>query len=77
MSFLREKNGKLSHKRIISIALIIVSIIMGFMQLPIEYVYFFGGAGLVNVGMTVYLGIKRNEKDHPPPDDDPPPGGGK
>jgi hypothetical protein len=58
MSFLKESNGKWSHKRIISLVLIVVSVVMGFLQYPIEYVYFFGGAGLINVGMTVINGIK-------------------
>lgn len=59
MSFLKESDGKLSHKRIISIVLIIVSVVMGFMTYPIEYVYFFGGSGLVNVGLTVYNSINK------------------
>lgn len=60
MNFLKDKTGKISHKRIISLCLIIVSIIMGFMQYPLEYVYFFGGAGLVNIGMTVWNGKSKS-----------------
>jgi len=63
MSFLKDNSGKWSHKRIISIILIIVSIIMGFMQYPIEYVYFFGGSGLANVAMTVFNSVKSISND--------------
>ena len=62
MNFLQGPDGKLSHKRIISIILIIVSVIMGFMIYPIEYVYFFGSAGLINIGMTVFSNFKTTEK---------------
>lgn len=78
MNFLREKSGKLSHKRIISLCLIIVSIVMGFLLYPIEYIYFFGGIGILNIGMTVYKDLKNGKRlfgdpDNPPPDDEEPP----
>lgn len=72
MGFLRDFDGKISHKRVISLALIIVYVIMGFMEYSIEYIYFFGIAGLVNIGMTVYSGVKSSVKiaDIPPEDHD-------
>jgi len=62
MGFFRETSGKVSHKRIISFLLILVALIMGFMKYPIEYVYFFGISGLINIGMTVGMGIKQMKK---------------
>jgi hypothetical protein len=72
MSIIKENNGKWSHKRIISLALIIVGVYMGLTQYPLEYVWTFLGSGLINVGMTVFQVLRngKNTKDPDIPDPD-------
>lgn len=70
---IKDSFGNFSHKKIISFVLIIVAIVMAFMKYDIEMVIVFLGAGLINIGMTVFQGVKNmNIKgdDNPPPGDE-------
>jgi len=68
MSLLKESSGKWSHKRIISLCLIIVGIYMGLTLYPLEFVWTFLGSGLINVGMTVFQYLKNGKNNIKTPD---------
>ena len=54
----------------------------GILKIPHRiYIYFFGGIGILNIGMTVYKDLRNGKKNigdavpdiPPPPDEEPPP----